>query len=202
MGAATKKEVSGVRKLPAGANRRAPVKKAVKKAPPKNKKVAPKPVPRNVRKPLDPDKMGVVDQIVHICTKQGSGKKASRKHLAAAVLGGVLGGFVPIATYTLAHIELAGVAWYSLWAQLSTWLVIGGLLYSAPTVYNWANKAFGGSTFIGRTKSFGFVLLIEGSMIAGKGHWALVALGIAALGVLVFVNGVASGCKLALQRTA
>lgn len=159
---------------------------------------------RAPRKPkiTDPDKMEVVDQIVHIFMKSGKGKSAKSKHLAAALLGAVLGGFVPIASFIIAHVMMEGVRLATMHAHFTTYLVLGGLLYSAPTVYAWSKKAFGGDNFVGKIKPLGFVLLLEGVMITSSDKIAVQAVSFAALGILVFINAVASGCKLALKRTA
>lgn len=166
------------------------------------KKVQSKATTPRARKPIDPDKMEVVDQIVHIFMKSGKGKNAKSKHLAAAILGAAFGGFVPIASYVVAHVMLAGIELADAYTHLATYFVIGGLLYSAPTVYAWLKKAVGSDDWIGRIKPFGFVLLLEGVMLINYDHIAVQAVSYAALGFLVFINAVSSGCKLALRRTA
>lgn len=183
-------------------------KSAVKKSTP-----AKKPVRKTTAKPsndnnrviraqkLNPDRMEVIDQIVYILSKSGAGKKASRKHLAAAILGAILGGFIPLASYVIAHVQMHGVKLNELYYNYNAYLVFGGLLYSSPTVYSWAKKAFGSNTLVGKVKPFGFVLLLEGVMITNSPHWAVTALSVAALSLLIFINGIASGCNLALKRT-
>lgn len=98
----------------------------------------------------------------------------------ALALGCILGGFVPLASYVLAH--LPAPAWY-LWA-----LVAGGLLFSAKTVYQW-----GAAAFADAWKAGGFVLLLEGVMTYAPVPW----LALSALGVLVGINAIATGCALA-----
>jgi hypothetical protein len=55
------------------------------------------------------------------------------------MLGFALGGFVPLASYVVAHYEIdPAVAVYQ---QITTLLVLGGLLYSGKTVYAWGKLA-------------------------------------------------------------
>lgn len=124
--------------------------------------------------------LGVVDQV----------RVALRpKNRLAALLGAILGGFVPIASYVLAHHEIApGTAWA---LQPAPWLVAGGLVYSAKTVFDWARAAFAL-----RAKALGFVVLLEGVMTGS----ATRALALAALVILVGINAVSAGCQLSLAR--
>lgn len=94
--------------------------------------------------------------------------------------GAVIGGFIPLAAYTLAH--QPGLPF----ASLSTLLVIGGLLYSAPTVYEWAKG------FAGGIKAFGFVLLLEGILVVSPVAW----LSVASLVILMGVNAAILATKL------
>jgi len=105
------------------------------------------------------------------------------RNRAAAVLGAALGGGVPVATYWLAHHELA--RGYLIWA-----LVAGGLLFSATTVVRWTEIAFGSMS-----KALGFTVLLEGVLLYSHTSW----LAIAALAYLVFINAVATGVRLALE---
>jgi hypothetical protein len=101
----------------------------------------------------------------------------------ATALGFLLGGFVPLATYFVAHhVTAAGP-----WMQPCLYLAIGGLLYSVKTVHAWGRTAFGCPV-----KAAGFVILLEGTMTVSGIGW----LSTAALCYLVAINGVASGCKL------
>jgi hypothetical protein len=76
----------------------------------------------------------------------------------------------------------------ALYAQLSTYLVLGGLVYSAKTVYDWGSLAFKLPI-----KAVGFVVLLEGVMVTAKTPW----LGVVALVYLIVINGVATACTLA-----
>lgn len=109
---------------------------------------------------------------------------AARNRLAS-LAGFLLGGLVPLATYWVAHFEMTGAALY---AQLSTYLVLGGLVYSAKTVYDWGSLAFKLPI-----KAVGFVVLLEGVMVTAKTPW----LGVVALVYLIVINGVATACTLA-----
>lgn len=111
------------------------------------------------------------------------------KNRLAAALGALLGGFVPVASYVLAHRETDVTA--PLWTQVAPWFVVGGLAYSAVTVYQWAARAVGNPI-----KAAGFVLLVEGVMVASRTEW----LGLVALAYLVAINAVATGCTLALEH--
>jgi len=93
---------------------------------------------------------------------------------------------VPVASYQLAHHEVVPGA--ALYAQPAAWMVLGALCFSALTVYGWAKMAFGSGV-----KALGFVVLLEGVLVASQTPW----LALGALGYLVAVNGVATGCRLA-----
>lgn len=102
----------------------------------------------------------------------------------AGFIGLGIGGFVPVATYTVVHCECA--IYPRLW-----WLVLGGLLYSAITVFTWASAAFGS-----RVKAAGFCVLLEGILTFGHTY----SLGLAALAMLVFINAVSAACALQVRR--
>jgi len=110
-----------------------------------------------------------------------------RQQLLATLLGGLLGGFVPAATFTVAHQEV--LATVPLRHQPLALLVLGGLVYSAKTVYAWGRMAFASGA-----KALGFTLLIEGVMTCSSVEW----LSYAALAYLIAINAIATGCILAL----
>jgi hypothetical protein len=119
--------------------------------------------------------LGITDQVRRAVQKQNR---------LASIVGAVLGGFVPLATYTIAH---AGPDLHT-WLGLSSLaLIAGGLAYSATTVLGWAWIAFRSVP-----KAIGFVVLTEGTMIFGPA-W----LGFCALGILVLINALATACNLA-----
>ena len=125
--------------------------------------------------------LGVVDQVRVACR--------ARNRLAA-VLGAALGGLVPLASYWLSHFELDRSV--DLWAQLPAWLVLGGLVYSATTVYGWAKLAFGSGV-----KAAGFCVLVEGVLLASRTPW----LAVLALCYLITINAVATASRLALRSS-
>lgn len=128
-------------------------------------------VPRSPARPL-----GVVGQ-VRLAMKP-------RNRLATS-LGAILGGFVPTASYTVAHHELDLSR--PLTDQIGTVLVLGGLLFSAITVVRWGRQAFQSTA-----KAVGFVALTEGVLVASQTQW----LALSALAILVGVNAIATGSIL------
>lgn len=131
---------------------------------------------------IGPKTLGVVAQVILACRSENR---------LAALLGALLGGFVPVASFVLAHYEIDPAR--PLWSQLPPLLVVGGLCYSATSVYQWAQLAFG-SGF----KALGFCILLEGVMTTSGTPW----LALAALGYLVAINSIATGCRLALSRAS
>ncbi|HEU4544369.1 MAG TPA: hypothetical protein VFR23_24775 [Jiangellaceae bacterium] len=123
-----------------------------------------------------PRRGGVVTQII---------TAFAAENRLAAFIGLALGGFVPIATYLVAHRANSVTS-------LPAVLAIGGLAFSAPTVYSWARAALGSTA-----KAGGFVLLLEGVMILSSSI-GLAWLGVLALGYLVLINATATACRLAL----
>lgn len=102
----------------------------------------------------------------------------------AGIVGLVIGGFVPAATYALVHHEVSHYP--LLWA-----LVAGGLLYSATSVFVWARAAFGSIV-----KALGFVILLEGILTFSH----ILSLGLSALAILVFINAVSAACALQVRK--
>ena len=106
----------------------------------------------------------------------------------ATLLGCLLGGFVPLASYVVAHQE---VDTGTVHGFVSLLLVLGGLLFSAKTVFQWGRMAFQQGA-----KALGFVVLLEGVMVTSHTPW----LALSALGYLVCINAVATGCTLSLKK--
>ena len=128
------------------------------------------------RRTRPPRKVGVVAQ-----TRQAF----SRGSLLGTSIGMLLGGFVPVGSFVICHQELPPASgWHFLVLAL---LVVGGLIFSAKTVWQWSAAAFQD-----RWKASGFVLLVEGIMVYSSTPW----LSHAALALLVAVNGVATGVTL------
>jgi hypothetical protein len=107
---------------------------------------------------------------------------AARNPLPAAI-GALLGALVPSATFVVGHYELAT------WTEPKALIVLGGLLFSALTVFRWGRLAFGSPA-----KALGFVVLAEGVMTFCSTEW----LSLVALGYLVLINAIATGCAIAL----
>lgn len=120
-------------------------------------------------------KLGVVDQVRLAC---------ARKSRVGTIVGALLGGLVPFATFMIAHQELDLA---SPWTDPLALLVLGGLLYSATTVYQWGKLAL-----TSRVKAFGFVVLVEGVMVCSSQQW----LAVTALVYLILINAIATGVTL------
>jgi hypothetical protein len=138
-------------------------------------------VKRSKRGPVDYKDLGVIDQI-RVAFKG--------KNKLAATVGFLLGGLMPVGTYFVVHKEIDPAV--ALYTQIATYMVVGGLLFSAITVFEWCNMAFRMWP-----KALGWVLLAESIMTFTKNiPW----LAWAALFYLVMINGVATSCILALPK--
>ncbi len=106
---------------------------------------------------------------------------------AATIVGAVVGGVVPWFARTIAHGEVSA-RW---WADPKALIVLGCMLFSVSTVYT-----FGRSCFRAPRKAIGFVVAIEGVAIlcSSPQVWMV------ALGLLVLINAVTSGCTIALAH--
>lgn len=101
-------------------------------------------------------------------------------------LGAFVGAVVPFITFRTAHTEIDYAG--ELWTQPAAWFVLGGLVFSAVTMYGW-----GALAFRSRAKALGFVLLLEGTMVTSHTAW----LSVVALIYLCAINGVETACNLA-----
>jgi len=111
------------------------------------------------------------------------------KNRLATVIGFLIGGFPPVASFFVAHVAPEGIP---LWMHYASYaLVLGGLIFSAKTVWQWCRLAF-----LCPYKATGFVILAEGVMVTHIIEW----LSIASLVYLVAINGVATGCNMALAE--
>jgi hypothetical protein len=147
------------------------------KTSPKLSVVAPfAPPSRNSRPPKAKDAPSVVSQVRTALRPQNR---------LATSLGALLGVGVPVGSYQLAHHEVD--AGSSLLWQVPAWLVVGGLLFSALTVYRWGRVAFASPT-----KAVGFCVLLEGVLVFSSTPW----LSFGALVYLCAINAVATGCNL------
>lgn len=104
----------------------------------------------------------------------------------AGFTGLAIGGFVPVATWTLVHYEVSAL-------PLLWWLVAGGLVYSALTVFQWGKAAFGNAF-----KAVGYCVLLEGILCFGH----CLPLSLSALTILVFVNAISATCALQIRKNA
>ena len=78
------------------------------------------------------------------------------------LLAGCAAGFLPVASYILAHIESRSEPW--LWA-----LVLAALAYSAPTLASWAASwTHKGKAKTALFKAWGFTVLLEGTIVLGR----------------------------------
>jgi len=118
-------------------------------------------------------------------------------NLVALIVGAMLGALVPITTFTTAHYVLdvpgswATDASYDLLMQPATYIVAGGLLFSAYSVVGWTARAFNSTA-----KAIGFTVLIEGAMTFLDVPW----LSWVCLAYLVGINAIVAGCSLAVDR--
>jgi hypothetical protein len=101
-----------------------------------------------------------------------------------SLVGIVLGASIPLTTFMIAHNEVKE-AW-----SIYTFLVMGGLVFSAKNVFQWTKAAFR-DTY----KALGFVALIEGAMIFSHIQW----INYLGLGILIAINAIASGANLVIK---
>ncbi len=105
------------------------------------------------------------------------------KNKVAASTAAIFGGFVPVATYTLAHYETEATP--LMWLPVS-----GGLAFSAITLAQWGRQVFGNWP-----KSIGFVVLIESVMTFSATNW----LALTALTLLAAINAIACSVNLVME---
>lgn len=102
------------------------------------------------------------------------------------ILAAVAGGFIPVASYVLAHIEATGRTY--LYA-----LVAAALVFSAPTLAAWAERWCDG-----RWKAWGFCALLEGVMILSD----IRALNLVGLAILLGINSAYAWERARVRRVA
>lgn len=118
----------------------------------------------------------------------------ARRNLLATAIGMVKGGSIPAGTFALYHLEMNNDPW-----QLKGLIVLGGLIYSAKTVFGWCKQVFRLEDGTADTwKALGWCAGIEGFMTASSTFW----LNCAALALLILVNAVATGVSLAMEDEA
>lgn len=96
---------------------------------------------------------------------------AGEQRTVGQFIAALAAGFLPVASFTIAHMETGTRPW--MWT-----LVLAGLMFSAPTLADWALK-----WCKDRWKAWGFTILLEGVMIfssvqylAATGLFILVAI--------------------------
>lgn len=99
-------------------------------------------------------------------------QKAMRKASAGRIAAMLAAGFLPIASFAIAHFEAPNQP--ALWV-----LVAAALLFSAPTLVTWAAQWCGGMY-----KAIGFAGLLEGVMVFSHIEY----LAYAGLAILVLIN--------------
>jgi VIT1/CCC1 family predicted Fe2+/Mn2+ transporter len=97
---------------------------------------------------------------------------AAQKRTIGQAMASVASGFLPIASFVMAHYE-------SKTNPLLWVLVAAALLFSAPTLADWAAKWCGN-----KYKAWGFTVLLEGVMVASHTEY----LSFAGLIILVVIN--------------
>lgn len=137
-------------------------------------------------------------------------KRASRRVKASTVklkinrgrvIGGtVLGASIPVFAHTMAQEASFGT-------NVPSLVVAGCLLYSAPTVYEWASNFAGKPAKIdsdgitleparpATLKAFGFVVCLEAVLIASPVEWCAWV----AMGLLMAINAVALATRKGIQ---
>ena len=112
-------------------------------------------------------------------------KNQARRNVAVMARGVAIGASVPVFAHTMAHHSSFGGT------NVTTAIVAGCLLYSAPTVYQWAER-------VTRQwfKALGLVLCLEGVLVASPVAWCSWV----ALGLLVAVNATQFGAFKAPKR--
>ena len=135
--------------------------------------------PKAIKKPKEPS---VIEQVEY----------SFRRNNLLAIFGGFLfGGCPPIATFTVAHVAVKHESLMQIASQFSSYFVLGGLVYSSITVYQWKLMAVKN-----RYKAIGFVLLTEGVMTFIDIPWLCYL----ALFQLVIINWVANTYNLTVDK--
>ncbi len=113
-----------------------------------------------------------VDTTFKIVKTKKKTLNAAKKRTVGQVIAAAAAGFLPIASYAIAHHEANE-------KPLMWGLVAAALVFSAPTLATWAKK-WTGSLY----KAWGFTILLEGVMVASH----IQALSITGLVLLIAIN--------------
>lgn len=123
----------------------------------------------------------IVDQVMAKAKKPAARKQVTatpikvsvaQKRMVGQFCASIAAGFLPIASYMLAHYESQTNPF--MWV-----LVIAALMFSAPTLVDWSKKWCGSTT-----KAVGFAVLLEGVMIMSHNQ----ILSLVGLVILVAIN--------------
>jgi VIT1/CCC1 family predicted Fe2+/Mn2+ transporter len=110
---------------------------------------------------------------------------AAQKRTIGQFVAAIASGFLPIASFVIAHHEAA--------SEPLLWLLVAAALaFSAPSVASWAQKWCGHAV-----KAWGFTVLLEGVLVFAHHE----ALSLAGLAMLVMINA-ANAWQLAARREA
>ncbi len=102
-----------------------------------------------------------------------------------ALVGFIIGGIIPALTFCIDRYEVKSTS--PLYAQVAVYLVLGGMAFSAKTVYQWTKAAYHDMI-----KAIGTVVIIEGVMIFSEN----LTFAVVSLIFLVAINGTATACNL------
>jgi|AntAceMinimDraft_5_1070358.scaffolds.fasta_scaffold06869_3 hypothetical protein len=107
-----------------------------------------------------------------MATRKKPVMSAQNKRTTGQFIAAVAAGFLPVASYIIAHHEMQDNKWLA-------GLVVAALLFSAPTLAEWAQKWCKSPW-----KAWGFTVLLEGVMVLSS----IPALSLSALGILAAIN--------------
>lgn len=100
--------------------------------------------------------------------------RATHKRSAQQVIAAIAAGFLPVASYVIAHVEAVQEGKAYLYG-----LVVAALLYSAPTLATWAQRWAGHPV-----KAWAFTILLEFVAVLSHIQW----LNLTGLVILVVIN--------------
>jgi VIT1/CCC1 family predicted Fe2+/Mn2+ transporter len=145
-------------------------------------KQAPAPAPAPAKKPAKaPTRAPKPRKLPTAGVRVSAAQKRTLNQSCAALAAG----FLPIASFVIAHYESR--------SNPILWLLVGAaLLFSAPTLATWASKWCGS-----QYKAWGFTALLEGVMVFSH----LPVLSFAGLAILVLINA-SNAWTLSAQRTS
>lgn len=97
---------------------------------------------------------------------------ASQKKTVGQFVAAIAAAFLPVASFVIGHNEVAEHHWKAV-------IVIAALMFSAPTLIDWANRWTGS-----KLKAIGFAVLLESSMLLSSTAF----LNYAGLAILCVIN--------------